>query len=55
MHAYYVEARTVYGRTTYCILSGSVTIARCDDRQSAHLITGLLNARAESATTGGAL
>ena len=58
MNAYYVEARTVYGRTTYCVLSGNVTIARCDDRQAAHLVCSLLNAHTESALAavkGGAL
>ena len=58
MNAYYVEARTVYGRTTYCVLSGNVTVARCDDRATAHLVCSLLNAHTESATLdvkGGAL
>jgi hypothetical protein len=51
--AYLVEARTVYGRTTYCVLSGSVTVARCDDRQAAHLVCSLLNTHAEK--NGGSL
>ena len=59
MNAYYVESRTVYGRTTYCVLAGGGTvIARCDDRQAAHIIAGLLNAHTESALAavkGGAL
>lgn len=58
MNAYYVEARTAYGRTAYCVLSGSITIARCDDRQAAHLVCSLLNSHTESALAavkGGAL
>ena len=61
VNAYYVESRTVYGRTTYCVLSGgsaATVIARCDDRQAAHLVCSLLNAHTESALAavkGGAL
>ena len=49
MNAYEVERRIVYGRTSYCVLSGNVTVARCDDRQAAHLIAGLLNTHTEAA------
>ena len=59
MNAYYVEARTVYGRTTYCVLDGSRNaIARCDDHKAAPLVCSLLNAHTESALAavkGGAL